>query len=76
MTWHVEHELSNRRCDMVCLWYNNNFISYKGMRQKLNLSSSQCFAPGLLNERLKPVTFLLFLDASEFRSNICLKVFI
>ena len=25
-TWHVQHEVSDCRCDVVCIWYNDNFL--------------------------------------------------
>ena len=26
-TWHIQHEFSDCRCDVVCIWYNDNFFT-------------------------------------------------
>ena len=26
-TWHIQHEFSDCRCDKVCIWYNDNFLT-------------------------------------------------
>ena len=45
-TWQVQHEFSDCRCDTVCIWYNDNFLT-RGAEQKSNPSSSQSLAVGL-----------------------------
>ena len=45
-TWHIQHEFSNCRCDIVCIWHNDNFLT-RGWSRKSNLSSFQTLAPGL-----------------------------
>ena len=46
-TWHIQHEFYDCRCDIVCIWYNDNFLT-RGVQQKSNLSSFQSLAPGLI----------------------------
>ena len=43
-TWQVEHEFCYCRCDIVCIWYNYNFLT---MGCNNIQSSSQSVAPGL-----------------------------
>ena len=45
--WHIQHEFSDCRCDIVCIWYNDNFLT-RGYRKKSNLNSFQRVDPGLL----------------------------
>ena len=33
-TWHVQHEFSDCRCDIVCIWYNDNFITKYNSKNK------------------------------------------
>ena len=42
--WHIQHEFSDRRCDVVCVWYNDKFLT-RSCNIKSNLSSFQSLAP-------------------------------
>ena len=39
-TWYVHHEFSDCRCDIICIWYNDNFIARDGTKMKSNMTQS------------------------------------
>ena len=45
---HIQYEFSDCRCDIVCIWHQDNFLT--GGAAKLNLSSFQSLAPGLQSQ--------------------------
>ena len=38
MTWYVHHEFSDRRCDTVCIWYNDNFLARGWNKNKTDMT--------------------------------------
>ena len=40
--WYIQHEFSDCRCDMVCIWYNDNCLT-----AKFKSNSFQSIAPRL-----------------------------
>ena len=34
-TWHVQHEFSDCRCDIACIWCNENFLTKRYIKNEI-----------------------------------------
>ena len=52
-SWHIQHEFCECRCDIVCIWYNDNFSQGGAAKMKSKQfsefgSRTTCLAPDLV----------------------------
>ena len=44
-TWHIQHEFSDSRCDIDCVWHNDNFLTRECSKNQIQ-AVFQCWLPG------------------------------